>query len=53
MNLTTKNKFENILNEAKHHFAAGTPESIARAQEYLKEAQGIAEIERALAEMLK
>ena len=53
MNLATKNKFENILNEAKHHFAAGTPESIARALEYLKEAKDVAEIERALAEVLK
>ena len=53
MNLATKNKFENILNEAKHHFAAGTPESIARALEYLQEAQRVAEIELALAEVLK
>jgi hypothetical protein len=53
MNLATTNKFENILNEAKHHFAAGTHESIARALEYLQEAQGVAEIEWALAEVLK
>lgn len=53
MNVATKNLFENLVNEAKHHFAAGTKESITKAQEYLKEAQGIAEIERALAEVLK
>lgn len=48
MNLATKNKFENILNEAKYAFFAGTPEGLKRAIEHLEEAQRVAKIEAAL-----
>lgn len=51
MNVATKNLFENTVNEAIHHFAAGTPEGIKRALGYLEEARRIAEIEQALAEV--
>ena len=53
MNLATKNRFENLLDESKHHFAAGNPISISRSIAYLEEALRVAKIEQKLAEVLK
>ena len=51
MNTATKNKFDNLLEESKHHFASGNLIGIKRSVAYLEEALRVAKIEAALQEV--